>query len=423
MNNGLNTALQAQFNSSDSRGTGTVSGAETVSRASGVARDAMVVLISPHEGYRAQLKRSLEVEGAKLAAAYELYPGYAQLPALLEHGCDAYIVEIDSDIDVALDLVETICSRKPSATVIVYSALNDPDRLVSSMRAGAREFLTGTLVAGPMRDALGRAAARSSSFSLKRALGKIIVFWSAKGGSGVSTMAANFAIALRAETSEPVLLADLNPQLGDLSVLLSVTSRFTIGDALKSAKRLDSEFLATLVTEHSSGVSVIAAPDVFSPSSPIDEPAVAKFLDLARNQYPWVVIDAGPSLGAGVESVFEMANLIYLITQLDIPSLRSTQLFISYMQAEADPRIEVVVNRFDPRRTEFDDERVAKALGLKPKWKIPNDYAAAHKAANTGNALIHENSPISQSLRQLARSACGKPAQAARKKGGWSLFG
>src|SRR4029078_3500920 len=98
--------------------------------------------------------------------------------------------------------------------------------------------------------------------------------------------------------------------------------------------------------------------------------------------------------------------------------LRSTQRFISYMQAEADARIEVVVNRFDPRRTDFDDERGAKALGVKPKWKIPNDFAAAHKAANTGNALIHENSPISQSLRQLARSACCKPAQAARKKGG-----
>src|SRR5450759_5685653 len=67
----------------------------------------LVALVCPHEGYRSQLRRALEAEGAKLASGYDVYPGYAQIPSLLEAGCDAYLVEIDSDQDLALDVVET----------------------------------------------------------------------------------------------------------------------------------------------------------------------------------------------------------------------------------------------------------------------------------------------------------------------------
>ena len=381
------------------------------------------VLVCAHAGHRSQLRRTLESEGAKVTAGFDHYPGYDHIPALLELECDAYIIEIDSDQDLALDLVGTICSRKPSTTVMVYSALHDPDRVMASMRAGAREFLTGSVLPAELRDALLRAAARTAEHGAKKAAGKAIVFWSAKGGSGVSTLAANFAIALRIEASEPVLLAELNPQLGSLSVLLGVTPRFTVADALKSVKRLDSEFLSTLVAEHKSGISFVASPDTFSAAPLVEERAVGKLIDLARSNYPWVVIDAGPSLGASIDAVFQMASVIYVVTQLDIPSLHNTQRSISHLQTLGDRRIEVVVNRYDPRRAEFDDERVAKALGLPPKWKIPNDYAAAHRAANTGNVLILEKSPAAQALRSLARSTCGKPAGDAKRKGSWSIFG
>ena len=94
------------------------------------------------------------------------------------------------------------------------------------------------------------------------------MFWGAKGGSGVTTLAANFAIALRQETSGEVALLDLNPQLGDVSVLLGLTPQFTITDALLNPDRLDEEFVSTLVTRHGSGVSVLAAPDVFTSAAP-----------------------------------------------------------------------------------------------------------------------------------------------------------
>jgi Flp pilus assembly CpaE family ATPase len=92
------------------------------------------------------------------------------------------------------------------------------------------------------------------------------------------------------------------------------------------------------------------------------------------------------------------------------------------MQSVGDRRIEVIVNRYESRKGVFDDEGVAKALGQAPKWKIPNDYTAAHRAANTGEPLILEKSPVAQALRALARTACGRASQPAKRKGSWGLF-
>jgi pilus assembly protein CpaE len=379
-----------------------------------------VILISPNEVSLRLLRRSVEAQRATVLREFPIYPSYAHLDSVAELECDAFVVEIDSDFEVAMDIVEAVCARKPFATVMVYSTSSEQDRMVCSMRAGAREFLVGVVPNEVLQDALVRAAARRSQ-QVKKVSGNTVVFWGAKGGCGVTTLASNFAIALRMETAADVALLDLNPRLGDVAVLLGLTPRFTVAEALNNAKRLDQEFLSTLVTRHHSGVSVLAAPDTYSPSVSVEGRAVGRLVDVARQRYPYVVIDAGRDLGTGVDTLLQMASTIYLVTQLDVPSLRNTQRLLSYISRAGDQRVELVINRFDAKRTEFDDERISKALGIAPRWKIPNDYAAARRTSNTGSPLIHEKSAAANGLRAMARAAAGKPA-AAEKRRGLGLF-
>jgi pilus assembly protein CpaE len=380
-----------------------------------------VVLISPDESSRLSLRRALEAQRVSVLQEFTVYPGYAHLPAVLDYDSDAFVVEMDSDPDIAMDLVEALCTRKPLATVMVYSASSENAKMARSMRAGAREFLSGSIPATELRDALVRAAARRSERTSKKTRGKLLVFWGAKGGSGVTTLASNFAIALRMESGAEVALLDLNPDLGDVAVFLGVAPRFTVADALQNSKRLDQDFVATLMTGHSSGISILAAPDTYNPSVQSESRTVGKLMDVVCNQYPYVVIDAGRGLGEGIEPLFQMADTVYLVTQLNIPSLRNTQRFVSHIQREEDRRIELVINRFDSRNTEFDDERVAKVLGLQPKWKVPNDYGAVHRSSNAGNALVMEKSQVANALRTMARAAAGRTVVAPKKKG-WGLF-
>ena len=375
-----------------------------------------VVLISPNEASLRLLRRSVEAQRATVLREFTIYPNYAHLDSVAELECDAFVVEVDSDFDIAMDFVEAVCTRKPLATVMVHSASNQQDRMVRSMRAGAREFLVGAVPNEVLQDALVRAAARRSQ-QAKKVSGNTVVFWGGKGGCGVTTLASNFAIALRMETAADVALLDLNPRLGDVAVLLGLTPQFTVAEALNNAKRLDQDFLSTVVTRHPSGVSVLAAPDTYSPTVSVESRAVGRLVDVARQRYPYVVIDAGRDLGTSVDTLLQMTNTIYLVTQLDVPSLRNTQRMLSYISRAGDQRVELVINRFDAKRTEFDDERISKALGIAPRWKVPNDYAAARRTSNTGNPLIHEKSPAANALRAMARAAAGKPAVAEKRRG------
>jgi pilus assembly protein CpaE len=377
-----------------------------------------VVLICPNEAHRRALSRALGAQQANIVSQLALYPAYNHLLTVLEQECDAFVIEIDTDTNAALDLVETICARKPSATVMVYSATQQPELLVSSMRAGAREFLSGVIPSNVLNEALLRASARRAESMDKTVRGKILVFWGAKGGSGVTTLATNFAVALRQETGEEVALLDLHPHLGDVAVLLGLTPRFTIAEALANPQRLDKEFVSTLMTRYGTGLSVLAAPDVYN-SSPVESSSVGKLVDLMGAQFPYVVVDAGLS-PAEAAPLFQMASTIYLVTQTDIPSLRSSQRFVSYLQAYGGPNVELVVNRFEGRRAHFNDEQLGETLGIAPKWKVPNDYVAARRAADSGAPVASEKGGITESLRRMARAACGKSPDQGKRKG---IFG
>jgi pilus assembly protein CpaE len=387
---------------------------------------ASVVLICPNEAHRTMLVRALEGQHANVLSELTLYPAYNHLMTILDVDCDAFIVDVDTDLEVGLDLVEAICTRKPYSTVMVYSTSHSPDLLVRSMRTGAREFLSGVVMPSALSDALLRAAARRADQDTQKALGKVLLFWGAKGGSGVSTLASNFAVALQEEVGGEVALVDLNPQLGDISVLLGVKPEFTIAEALLDPSRLDEEFVSLLATRHTSGLSVIAAPDAYNASIPVDERSIRRLLDLVRKQYPFVVVDAGFGLGQVIEPLFQAANSIYLVTQADIPSLRNTQRFLAYLQQQGELRVELVLNRYEARRTEFDDGQMNKALGMAPKWKVPNDYAAVHRATNVGTTVLAERTSIASVIRQMARAAAGKVTAelpAKNKKKGFGIFG
>ena len=119
----------------------------------------------------------------------------------------------------------------------------------------------------------------------------------------------------------------------------------------------------------------------------------------------------------------ELADAIYMVTQVDVPSLRNSHRVISHLKSAMPDgrRLEVVVNRYDGRKVEINQEKIEKTLSTPVKWKVPNDYASVHRSQNTGTPLMSENSSITKVLTQMARAACGKTDEAPKRR--FSLFG
>jgi pilus assembly protein CpaE len=283
------------------------------------------------------------------------------------------------------------------------------------MRAGAREFLTQPIPPSTIAEALVRASVRRPATNpVKKVGGKLLVFLGAKGGSGVTTVAANFALALSKESGRNTVLVDLNLPFGDASLALGISAEFSTANALENSERLDSNFLTKLLMKHSSGLSVLAAPDRYTSLQTSDE-AVEKLLTVARQDFEYVVVDAGSNLGSGCKMLLDAASAVYLVTQVSIPELRNANRLISEF-FHADRPLEVVVNRFTPRTLTIDEEQIQKALTKSISWKIPNDYQAARRAQDTATPLALEYSPISRVIRQMARTACNLSPNPDKKK-------
>ena len=103
-----------------------------------------VALIGPEEQRRKAIASALTGPQASVTREFPVYPELDDLPKLLEEDYDVVIVDLDSNPEHALDLVENICGNS-SATVIVYSAQANSEMLVRCMRAGAQKSLYGTL--------------------------------------------------------------------------------------------------------------------------------------------------------------------------------------------------------------------------------------------------------------------------------------
>jgi len=101
-----------------------------------------IALIGPSDMRRQPIAAALSSLHSAATREISAYPELDDLPRLLDTGYDVIIVELDSNPEYALDLVEAICGNS-SITVMVYSEQVSPEMLVRCMRAGAREFDCG----------------------------------------------------------------------------------------------------------------------------------------------------------------------------------------------------------------------------------------------------------------------------------------
>jgi len=289
------------------------------------------------------------------------------------------------------------------------------------MRAGAREFLIEPVLASSAAEALVRASVRKDEVRRQNtAAGELLVFVGAKGGCGVTTVTTNFAVALA--KFQKVALLDLDLQLGEVALTLNLRNNFTALDAFENLHRLDTDFLSGLMSRHASGLSVLAAPDQIPASQPSTN-GLERLLRVTREDFSHVVVDAGACSIEAYELLFELATSVYLVTQVSVADLRNANRFVKrYFSGSDADKLQIVLNRYNPRNLEIDDEAITKALTRPAKWHIPNDFVAAHKAQNTGVPLVSEKNHIAGAIIEMARAQAGQPA-APKKKKKFSLFG
>jgi pilus assembly protein CpaE len=222
-----------------------------------------------------------------------------------------------------------------------------------------------------------------------------------KGGVGKSTIAVNLAAGLRQMHAARPLLIDANLYFGDVPVLLDIAPKRSIFD-LCDLKELDTITLKRVVTEHKSGISVLASPPDFTTVEMLNTETLINAISLYRSLFDYIVIDTRTSFDEATLQVLDVADRIVLVTTPEIGAVYQTARFLEVADALGyKDRVSLVVNRAG---SGLDLKSVEDNIGAPIAASIVSAGRAVLAAGNHGKPLLLDDA---QSKEKVVKDLAG----------------
>ena len=301
------------------------------------------------------------------------------------------VIDFDEDVEQAVAAAAYLQELfSGNAAMVALSASRDPDLMLRAMRAGCSEFIGGGFDEAEFSEMLVRLYQQWSAKSARNnALGEVVTFFGAKGGVGTTTLAVHLAMYLVLCHQKKTLLIDNHPQLGHACIYLGIDgSRYHFNELVRNLSRLDSDLLRDYIATHSSGLEVLASPDVCGGQKTLDSSSIAQTLDFLRGEYDYVIVDGPSSLDDTNLAVIDASNLLYLVATPEIAAIRDLSRYVdSLSQGDHDiEKVKVVINRFSSQHA-LTVEQIEKAIRLPIAIKLPNGYAEVTRSAILGEPI------------------------------------
>ena len=371
-----------------------------------------IAVVDPNDVSRDALKTALlGLETVWLEAECSRYEFFADVVAQTKP--DVGFIALDGNLDRALELVAELVKSAPECAILVTCSSTDGNLILRTMRAGAKEFLTRPLKAEDVAAALQRVSRQKHGSRPGNPHGcQVFAITGATGGVGATSLAVNLGCALAADKDNSVALVDLDLALGDADVLLDTIPEYTLTDVAQNVSRLDLTLLKRSLTKHASGLYLLPRPVQLEDARLVTPDDMLRVIGLLKATFTHLIIDTSKSFNALDMFALSQADVVLLVTQLDLPCLRNVvRLMMSFKETPTlDQKIKIVVNRVGYDTGQISLKKAQETMGREIFWQIPNDYRVMVEVRNNGVPLIQQapKAAITQSVGQLADALCGK---------------
>ena len=338
----------------------------------------------------------------------------SELRDALEKYRDCHFVIIGSSIkpSVALAVAEELRISRPEVNSILVRQRLDVATLTKAISAGFRDVIDAQDPAALVtavrhcEEIESKIASSRQNHSLNRVRGRSILVYSAKGGSGKTTISTNLASAIASDSDKQVCLVDLDLQFGDVAISMRAEPEKTISNLVEIKEHLDEVGVASAVTHLSENLDLLLAPVSPVDVESIDSELVTKIIGYLMNMYDIVIIDSAPTLNEIMLKVFESIDIALLLTTLDMPAIKNLKVALETLDAInfAPERRFVIVNRSDAQiGLSIDD--VAELVGVEVFAAIPTSSEVS-ASTNQGSPIVslHPRHPVSRALFELGRA-------------------
>lgn len=233
-------------------------------------------------------------------------------------------------------------------------------------------------------------------------------FFPAAGGAGNTTLAIQTAFIINNKRQMgSTCLVDLNFQDGSIADYLDIAPLFRIEELGNAPGRLDAQLLDVMLSQHPSGLSVLATPRMPAKYFEVSEGLIGAVLGLLSRSFDNLVIDLPKNWYPWMDNVIWGSNYVYITTNFTVPALRHSRYVLDAITAKVvnEAKVAVIVNKY--RETLFGSGlKKADAEQLLRDWLagfIPESSDVVQEAINRGVPIseVSRKSKLEKSLEKI----------------------
>ena len=303
------------------------------------------------------------------------------------------------------------------ASIIIEKEINE-DTMYKAIFSGAKDVILLPVKPNKLVDSIYKANKMTKkrleshkktdvTRKKKSGYGQVYSVFSTKGGTGKTFFATNLALSLLKETGKKVALLDFDLDYGNVSLALDIVPKFTINDVIDDIKSIDSDYIETFLTNHESGLKVMAASKEPNTNDFVNGEHIQTILKALQSAYDYIVIDMASRFNDATNPAFIFSEKLFLITTPEIMSVKNIKGAITTLTDFNYPKskINVVLNKFS-KSSDIRSNDIEKILGYDILYKIPEDYQKVTASLNQGIPYVQKypRSEIGKSFSSIVKN-------------------
>jgi pilus assembly protein CpaE len=355
-----------------------------------------ILIIDDDLNLRKTLSDILKAKGYETFTAGD---GEKALAFLRNNPVDLSIIDLGLPDIPGLEVLARAKANFPAMEAIILTGNATIESAVEATKQGACSYLVKPYDIEQLVNHIRNALAKQQQAGME-----IITVYNPLGGMGTTTIAVNLATCLAGNNSK-VALIDLNLVSGDVATFLNINPAYTLNSIARNISRLDSSFMMSAMTQHSSGMYVLTAPLEVDESSDVTPEQINRILNICREMFSHVIIDTGGFIAGCNKEVFDASDFILYNTVMSLPNLKNTKRYIASLEKHGfqKGRVKLLVNRYT-QRSDTSIEDVEQFLNWKIFHTIPNEYKDVVNSINNGVPIVslYPRSAVSKAIVRLS---------------------
>jgi pilus assembly protein CpaE len=276
------------------------------------------------------------------------------IPLDLISGAKVIVVEVDQGSRMSIERLAELARAVPEIPRIAAIADASVPFVRTLMHEGVADVVGLPFQFEEVLDVAARTIELARQHSAAEiGLAPVISILGSTGGAGSTSIATHLAahICDLLPDRSRIALVDFDLQMGNVADYLALPGTGSVSDLLQARERLDEDLLHSIERPGQGGLAIFAAPERIEPIESVDTDQVLKVLALMRHHYAGLVLDLPPSWTNWSLSAVSMSDLIIMVVELNVNSLRQAKRQIQlFSEVGIDSgKVAVIVNRVERR--------------------------------------------------------------------------